>query len=56
MVIILTIIPAIWTNLNRSLDEEGNRILAKTGTYWKSEDEGAASMMVAAFDPLLNGY
>ncbi|CRG90487.1 putative oxidoreductase C736,13 [Talaromyces islandicus] len=45
---------SIWTNLNRSLDEEGNRILAKTGTYWKSEDEGAATMLVAAFDPLLN--
>ncbi|QKX59071.1 uncharacterized protein TRUGW13939_06201 [Talaromyces rugulosus] len=46
--------PAIWTNLNRNLDEEGNSILAKTGTYWKSEDEGAATMLVAAFDPLLN--
>jgi NAD(P)-dependent dehydrogenase (short-subunit alcohol dehydrogenase family) len=54
VVIILTI-PAIWTNLNRNLDEEGNSILAKTGTYWKSEDEGAATMLVAAFDPLLNG-
>lgn len=54
-VIIILTIPAIWTNLNRSLDEEGNSILAKTGTYWKSEDEGAATMLVASFDPLLNG-
>jgi len=46
---------AIWTNLNRNLDEEGNKILENTGKYWKSEDEGAATMLVAAFDPLLRG-
>lgn len=46
---------AIWTNLNRNLDEEGNNILAKTGKYWKTNDEGAAPMLIAAFDPKLDG-
>jgi hypothetical protein len=46
---------AIWTGLARNLDEEGTAILAKTGTYWKSIDEGAAPIMVAALDPALDG-
>ncbi|KAL1977282.1 hypothetical protein VTN31DRAFT_141 [Thermomyces dupontii] len=45
---------SIWTNLNRNLDEEGNNILAKTGKYWKTNDEGAAPMLIAAFDPKLD--
>ncbi|KAL1967853.1 hypothetical protein VTN77DRAFT_2542 [Rasamsonia byssochlamydoides] len=45
---------SIWTGLSRNLDEEGNKIIAKTGSYWKSLDEGAATMLVAAFDPALN--
>lgn len=44
---------AIWTGLARNLDEEGTEILSKTGSYWKSIDEGAAPMMVAALDPAL---
>lgn len=50
-----TVYTAIWTNLNRNLDEEGNNILAKTGKYWKTNDEGAAPMLIAAFDPKLDG-
>jgi NAD(P)-dependent dehydrogenase (short-subunit alcohol dehydrogenase family) len=46
---------AIWTGLARNLDEEGTEILSKTGSYWKSIDEGAAPMMVAALDPALEG-
>ncbi|KAL1982368.1 hypothetical protein VTN96DRAFT_1399 [Rasamsonia emersonii] len=45
---------SIWTNLSRHLDDKGTEIIAKTGTYWKSLDEGAATMLVAAFDPALN--
>ncbi|EED21849.1 short-chain dehydrogenase, putative [Talaromyces stipitatus ATCC 10500] len=46
---------SIWTGLGRNLDEQGTEILAKTGTYWKSIDEGAAPMLVAALDPALDG-
>lgn len=46
---------AIWTNLSRHLDDKGTDIISKTGMYWKSLDEGAATMLVAAFDPALNG-
>ncbi|PCG99424.1 Short-chain dehydrogenase/reductase SDR [Penicillium occitanis (nom. inval.)] len=45
---------SIWTGLARNLDEEGTEILSKTGSYWKSIDEGAAPMMVAALDPALD--
>ncbi|EEA25976.1 short-chain dehydrogenase, putative [Talaromyces marneffei ATCC 18224] len=46
---------SIWTGLARNLDEEGTEMLSKTGSYWKSIDEGAAPMMVAALDPALDG-
>jgi hypothetical protein len=46
---------AIWTGLARNLDEEGKALIKATGKVWKSGDQGAATAMVAAFDPKLNG-
>ena len=46
---------AIWTDLSRHLDEETTATIGKTGGFWKSQDQGAATMLVAAFDPALNG-
>lgn len=46
---------AIWTGLSRHLDEEGRALIASTGKVWKSRDQGAATAIVAAFDPKLNG-
>ncbi|OMP87960.1 Short-chain dehydrogenase TIC 32, chloroplastic [Diplodia seriata] len=45
---------SIWTNLSRDLDEEGNAAIAGTAKDWKSPDEGASTVIVAAFDPALN--
>ncbi|KKY27781.1 putative short-chain dehydrogenase reductase sdr [Diplodia seriata] len=36
------------------LDEEGNAAIAGTAKDWKSPDEGASTVIVAAFDPALN--
>ena len=48
------IFSAIWTDLSRHLDEETTKIIGATGDFWKSQDQGAATMLVAAFDPALN--
>ena len=47
----------IDTELSRSLDEEGLKIIGSTapGGKWKSLDQGAATTVVAAFDPTLAG-
>ncbi|KAL2005368.1 hypothetical protein VTN00DRAFT_2579 [Thermoascus crustaceus] len=45
---------SIWTGLPRYLDEEGTQTISKTGSFWKSTDQGAAPILVAAFDPALN--
>ncbi|KAL2221520.1 putative short-chain dehydrogenase [Thermoascus aurantiacus ATCC 26904] len=45
---------SIWTGLSRHLDERGTETISKTGSFWKSTDQGAAPMLVAAFDPALN--
>ncbi|OJD30474.1 retinol dehydrogenase [Diplodia corticola] len=45
---------AIWTNLSRDLDEEGYEAIAGGAKEFKSPDEGASTMIVAAFDPALN--
>ncbi|KAJ5590224.1 short-chain dehydrogenase [Penicillium hetheringtonii] len=45
---------SIWTGLSRSLDDIGNETMSKTSNVWKSLDQGAATMMVAAFDPALS--
>ncbi|KAJ5668923.1 Short-chain dehydrogenase [Penicillium macrosclerotiorum] len=45
---------SIWTGLSRGLDDAGNETMSKTSNFWKSADQGAATMLVAAFDPALN--
>ncbi|KAJ5151077.1 Short-chain dehydrogenase [Penicillium canariense] len=35
------------------LDDAGNEIMSKTSNFWKTTDQGAATMLVAAFDPAL---
>ena len=46
---------AIWTGLARSLDEDAQNIIKKTGNKWKNAQQGAAPALIAAFDPALNG-
>lgn len=45
----------IETELSRSLDQEGQDTIAKTAPagLWKTQDQGAATTLVAAFDPAL---
>ncbi|KAH6683916.1 short-chain dehydrogenase [Halenospora varia] len=45
---------SIWTGLPRNLDPEAQEMIRKTAPVWKSLDEGAATAIVAAFDPSLN--
>jgi hypothetical protein len=45
---------AIWTGLSRDLDAEGEAAIRKTSSFWKDHDQGAATSVVAAFDPALN--
>ncbi|KAJ5707303.1 short-chain dehydrogenase [Penicillium malachiteum] len=45
---------SIETGLSRSLDDNGNEVISKTNDFWKTADQGAAGMLVAAFDPNLN--
>jgi hypothetical protein len=44
---------AIATDLARELDEQSVKGLTQGGFDWKSIDEGAATLVVAAFDPEL---
>ncbi|TAQ87230.1 hypothetical protein B7494_g4461 [Chlorociboria aeruginascens] len=46
---------AIWTELSRSLDEEGRKTIEGTAPngWWKTLEQGAATTLVAAFDPKL---
>jgi len=44
---------AIWTDLSRDLDEEGQATIKATSLFWKNHDQGAATALVAAFDPAL---
>jgi hypothetical protein len=37
------------------LDEQGQALIKATGKVWKSGAQGAATAIVAAFDPKLNG-
>jgi hypothetical protein len=46
---------AIWTGLARSLDEDAQNVIKKTGNKWKNAQKGAAPALIAAFDPALNG-
>ncbi|KAF2787543.1 NAD(P)-binding protein [Melanomma pulvis-pyrius CBS 109.77] len=45
---------SIWTGLSRDLDPEGEAAIRKTSPFWKNHDQGAATILVAAFDPALN--
>lgn len=46
----------IETALSRDLDEEGRKVIDNTapGGSWKTLDQGAATTIVAAFDPKLS--
>ncbi|KAJ5387006.1 Short-chain dehydrogenase [Penicillium cosmopolitanum] len=44
---------SIWTGLSRGLDDAGHDTMSKTSNFWKSADQGGATMLVAAFDPAL---
>ena len=46
---------AIWTGLSRNLDADSEEAIRKTSPFWKSRDQGAATVLVAALDPALNG-
>ncbi|TVY65565.1 Short-chain dehydrogenase TIC 32-chloroplastic-like protein [Lachnellula suecica] len=46
---------SIWTGLSRNLDEKGLGVIKGTATTWKNGDQGAATALVAAFDPGLDG-
>lgn len=45
----------IWTNLSRDLNKDGYAAIEGTASDWKSPDEGASTIIVAAFDSALNG-
>ncbi|KAF2182992.1 NAD(P)-binding protein [Zopfia rhizophila CBS 207.26] len=40
--------------LSRGLDAKGEAAIRKTSTFWKNHDQGAATILVAAFDPVLS--
>ncbi|KAI1627958.1 short-chain dehydrogenase [Exophiala viscosa] len=44
---------SIWTDMSRNLDEEHRNIIEKTGDFWKNQDQGGATTLVAALDPKL---
>ncbi|KAJ5218386.1 Short-chain dehydrogenase [Penicillium cinerascens] len=44
---------SIWTGLSRDLDDAGYETISKTSNVWKNADQGAATMLVAAYDPAL---
>jgi len=46
---------AIATDLTREMDEAGMKNLNHSDIEWKSIDEGAATLVVAGFDPGLCG-
>lgn len=55
-VVALSVHPGtIETELSRGLDDEGRNFINKTAPagIWKTQDEGAATTLVAAFDPKL---
>ncbi|KAH9866270.1 hypothetical protein J1614_008836 [Plenodomus biglobosus] len=46
---------SIWTGLSRDLDPDGEAAIKNTSTFWKNQDQGASTVLVAALDPALNG-
>lgn len=45
---------SIWTGLPRDLDADGQDAIRKTSPFWKNQDQGSATVLVAALDPALN--
>jgi hypothetical protein len=43
------------TELVRELDQQGMQGLLVVTDHWKTADQGAATLIVAAFDPGLDG-
>lgn len=41
--------------MSRGLDDVGYETMSKTSNVWKNADQGAATMLVAAYDPALAG-
>jgi hypothetical protein len=37
------------------LDADGEAAIRKTSPFWKNHDQGAATVLVAALDPVLDG-
>ena len=50
----LTIYTAIWTNLSRNLTPEDLKVIEGTSTAWLDQDQGTASILVAALDPKIS--
>ncbi|EMC96382.1 hypothetical protein BAUCODRAFT_107977 [Baudoinia panamericana UAMH 10762] len=46
---------SIWTDLSRNLAPDDLKIIEGTSTFWKNQDQGVATTLVAAFDPKLAG-
>ncbi|KAL6157807.1 hypothetical protein ACJQWK_07849 [Exserohilum turcicum] len=46
---------SIWTGLGRNLDQKAIDAIGKTSAFWKNHDQGAATVLVAALDPALDG-
>ena len=44
---------AIWTDLSRDLTPEDLKVIEGTSTSWINHDQGTATILVAALDPLL---
>ncbi|KAF2269967.1 short chain dehydrogenase/ reductase-like protein [Lojkania enalia] len=45
---------SIWTGLSRDLDADGEAAIRNTSPFWKNQDQGSATTLVAALDPALN--
>lgn len=45
---------AIWTELSRNLVPEDLKVIEGTSTFWKDQDQGIATILVAALDPQLS--
>lgn len=53
--VLMFVVVAIWTGLSRDLNEEGEAAIRATSPFWKTHDQGASTVLVAALDPVLSG-
>lgn len=44
---------SIWTDFSRNLSPEDFKVVEGTSTFWKNQDQGTATILVAALDPAL---